>query len=312
MERGEACSLSDPQGGNVLGINNILASQSHAPRERAGVPPPPHQLRWSAEFSKLGASPIIVVRKGRRQPQPPQRSSSLTHPATPPRFVFKRYSCPPIGSCRSASRLRLSSSSSSASSCSSPPPVPTSVITGPDPRGWKLRPHPRSRRVSRLSLQIPLPVVSPDPGSGPARDPDPAVGTEPPRRRHSEPSASLASPVTRDPAVTLEALRALRLKPVGLPRERNDVFREAEVGGAAEASGRPRRIPPPVPKKTLMARRKARMIALSQQSTKANDVRIYACVIKPKSGGRTELREDETHTGKIIPEVTNPINHFLL
>lgn len=82
--------------------------------------------------------------------------------------------------------------------------------------------------------------------------------------------------------MTLEELRALHLQPVTLPYVTDDVFKEVKGGGEAKVRKQPRKIPPPVPKKTLRARQKAKMIVLSQQSTKANEEHIYACVIKPK------------------------------
>lgn len=103
--------------------------------------------------------------------------------------------------------------------------------------------------------------------------------------------------------MTLEALHAQHFRLVTVPYETNDVFREVKGGGGGKVkqSKQPHKIPPPVPKKTLMARQKAKMIAVSQQSAKANEEHIYACVIKPKQLGQIELKEDETHTGKITP-----------
>lgn len=324
METGAACSCSsaarsDLMGGSVSDIPNIFTAQNRSrnnrqslsqdPGEHLGVSPCSHQPWWSVEFLKGVPSPIITVRKSKKQPQPPQRSTSLTQPTSKPRPILKRYSCPPIGIGHSTSRLysHSSSSSSSTSSCSSPPPVPTSLITGPDPLGWKLRPKSRSRHVSRLSLQIPLPVIAPDPSARPSANSQHTQNSKPTvkpfRRRHSDSSALLTSLATQNPAVTLEALRALHLRPVTVPYENDDVFREVKGGGGGKVkqSKQPRKIPPPVPKKTLMARRKAKMIALSQRSAKANEEHIYACVIKPKQLGQTELKEDETHTGKITP-----------
>lgn len=304
----------DPMSGHMSGINDIITdrdnrqSPSQDPTARSRVSPCPPQWRWSAGFSKGGASPIITVRKSKKQPQPPQRSTSLTQPTSAPHHIFKRYSCPSIGICRSTSRLCSSSSSSSSrSSCSSPPPVPTSVITGPDPLGWKMRPKSRSRRVSRLSLQIPLPVMAPDPSARPAANYQHTQNSKPPvqpkasRRRHSDSSAFLTPLATQHPAEILEELRNLQLRPVTLPREADNVFREAKGGGEANVNKQPCKIPPPVPKKTMMARQKAKMIALSQQSTKARDEKIHGRVVKPKLMGQTELRENEKYTGKTIP-----------
>lgn len=79
--------------------------------------------------------------------------------------------------------------------------------------------------------------------------------------------------------VTLEELRALHLQPLPRPLPR--------------AGEQPRKIPPPVPKKTLMARQKAKMMALSRQSAEEGEKQIYACVIKPKL-----LRGEETLAGE--------------
>lgn len=308
----------DLMSGRVSGINDIITAQntdcdkrqspSQDPRERSRVSPCSPQPRWSAGFSKGRASPIITVRKSKKQPQPPQRSTSLTQPTLVPHRIFKRYSCPPIGICRSTSRLCSSSSSSSSrSSCSSPPPVPTSVITGPDPLGWKMHPKSRSRHVSRLSLQIPIPLIAPDPSARPTANSQHTQYSKPPvqpkasRRRHSDSSALLMPLDTQNPVGILEELRALQLQPVTLPCEADDIFREAKGRGEANVSKQLCKIPPPVPKKTMMARQKAKMIALSQQSTKAKDEQIYGHVIKPKLLGQTELRENETHGGKTIP-----------
>lgn len=228
------------------------------------------QPRGSADFSKGRASPIITVRKSKKQPRPPQRSTSLTQPTSAPHHIFKRYSCPPITICRSTSRLCSSSSSSSfRSSCSSPPPVPTSVITGPDPFGWKMHPKSRARHVSRLSLQIPLPVIAPDTSARPAATSPfshskPRVQPKASRRRHSDSSAFLTSSTAQNPGGIIEELRALQLQPnQNLPPQANDVFREAS--SEANVSKQPCKIPPAVPKKTLLAKQKARMIAFSQK-----------------------------------------------
>lgn len=314
MKTGAASSCGcsahiDLKSGHVSSINDIITAQhtdcnnrqslSLDPRGRSSVSPCSPQPRWSAGFSKGGASPIITVRKSKKQPQPPQRSTSLTQPTSASHHIFKRYSCPPIGICRSASRPGSFSSSSSRSSCSSPPPVPTSVITGPDPFGWKMRPKSRSRRISRLSLQIPLPVIPPDPSARPAASSQHPQSSKPPvpptasRRRHSDSSAFLTPLATQNQAGILEELRALQLRPLTLPHEAADVFREANDGSKQRC-----KIPPPVPKKTMMARQKAKMIALSQQSTKAKEEQIYDRVIKPKRLGQTELRENEKRAGK--------------
>ncbi|TDG98378.1 hypothetical protein EPR50_G00217330 [Perca flavescens] len=266
-----------------------------------------HQRRWSDDFCKCGASPVITVTKSKKEPQPPQRGVSLLRPRAASRYLAKRNSCPPIGAC-SSPRHPSSSSSSSTSSCSSPPAVPTSVITGHDPRGWKLRPRYGAAsplaRANRLSLQIPLPVIDNEPESSPPANsqsvnaalPDPSPTTEPRvrakphRRHHSDSSAfirSLASPL---PVVTLEEISAVRLRPAGLLDEPDDVF-----GGGDEeevkVNARPHKIAPPVPEKTAVARQIAQLMAHSHRHcglVTANGELIYTRVIKPKPRHQTE------------------------
>lgn len=252
-----------------------------------------HQRRWSGEFCKSMTSPVITVKKNKKEPQPPQREVSLLRPHAASHHSCKRYSCPPMGAFSSASS---SSASSSTSSCSSPPPVQTSVITGPDPLGWKLRTKSsstsRQARTNRLSLQIPLPVISPEPKSNSAPNsqsdtPNPGLSPEtkpppkPSRRRHSDSSAFLRSLPTPQPTLTVEELCAVKLRPLTLLDESDDVFSEEEVN----VMTKPRKIPPPVPEKTFMARQIAQLMAHSRQGCKpvaANKEIIYSTVIKPK------------------------------
>lgn len=275
-------------------------SLNQSPMERSRVSPCSPQPRRSAGFLKGGASPIITVRKRKKQPKPPQRSTSLTQPASTPHHIVKRYSCPPIGICRFTRRLCSSSSSSSGSSCSSSPPIPTFVITGPDPLGWKMRPKSRSRRVSRLSLQIPLPVIAPAAKSQNTQNSKPPIPPKASHRRHSDSSAFLTSLAIQNPAEILEELRALQLRPATLPHEADNVFREAKGDSEANVSKRSCKIPPPVPIKTMMAKQKAKMIGLSQRRTNSKEQQIYGHIIKRKQLGQTELRDNEIHSGKTI------------
>lgn len=229
-----------------------------------------HLRRWSADFCECRTPPVIIVRKNRKEPEPPQRGVSLLRPHTESRSSLKRYSCPPTGIFASPSQ---SSSSSAASSCSSPPPVQTSVITGDDPSGWKLRPKssaasPRAN-ANRLSLQIPLPVIFPHPTcSQPDSTPTPVLSakTKPPlrpkpsRRRHSDSSAFLRSLENPGPpAVTLEELCAVQLRPVSRSDESDDVFSD-QSEEQVKVNAQPHKIPPPVPRKTAMARQTAQLI----------------------------------------------------
>ncbi|XP_044034424.1 uncharacterized protein LOC122867548 isoform X2 [Siniperca chuatsi] len=286
-----------------------VTTHSQEPRERSvstvsisNVAPRSHQRRWSADFCKCGTPTVITVKKNKKEPQPPQRGVSLLRLHTASHSSAKRYSCPPIGVF--GSPTKSSSSSSSTSSCSSPPPVQTSVITGHDPLGWKLRPKSHSTspraRTNRLSLQIPLPVIFPDPKSGPAPNsqsdntpnPDPSPKTKPPlkpkpsRRHHSESSAFLRSLASTLPVVKLEELCTVKLRPVTLSDESDDVFSEGNEE-EVKVTTRPRKIPPPVPEKTAMARQIAQLFAHSRQhrrpiTAKANEENIYPSVIKPK------------------------------
>ncbi|XP_073346084.1 uncharacterized protein [Pagrus major] len=285
--QGSGCVTTPSQGPKDRPLSTVCTSNG-TPRS--------HQRRWSADFCKCGASPVITVRKNKKEPQPPQRGVSLSQPNTASHPSSKRYSCPPLGVLSSPSHLSSSSSSSSTSSCSSPPPVQTSVITGPDPLGWKLHPKSNSTspqaRTNRLSLQIPLPVISPQPKSSSAPpsqsdstpNPEPSPRTKPlprpkPSRRHSDSSAFLRSRANPLPAVTLEELRGVHLRSVTLLDESDDVFGEEKE---VKVTTRPRKIPPPVPEKTAMARQVAQLIAHSHQRCKSNEENIYTSVIKPK------------------------------
>lgn len=260
--------------------------------------PHSHQRRWSVDYYKRGTSPVIIVKKNKKEPEPPQRRASLLRSNTTSDTSLKRYSCPAMGVFSSPRRSSSSSSSSSSSTCSctSPPPVPTSVITGHDPLGWKLRPKSSSSspraRANRLSLQIPLPVISPDPKSSPVPNsqsdntpnPDrsprlkPPLIPKPPRRRHSETSAFLISLATPQPVVTREDLCVMRLHRVTLSDEVFSEGKEEKV----KVNTRPCKTPPAVPEKTFTARQIAQLITYSRQHCKTNDEHIYASVMKPK------------------------------
>ncbi|XP_054454916.1 uncharacterized protein LOC129091356 isoform X2 [Anoplopoma fimbria] len=283
-----------------------VTTRIHEPRERSSstvhtsnVTPRSHQRRWSDDYCRCGNSYVITVKKNKKEPQPPLRGVSLLRPQPASHHSSKRYSCPPIGVFGSSS----SSSSSSTSSCSSPPPVQTSVITGHDPLGWKLRPKKSSTspraRTNRLSLQIPLPVIVPEPESSPAtnspsvdvtnpdppRENKPPPRPKPPRRRHSDSSAFLRSLATPLPAVTLEELRAVHLRPLTLLDESDDVFSGGDEGEAG-VTARPCKISPPVPEKTSMARQIAQLMGHSYKRrgpVTANEEINYNSVMKPKA-----------------------------
>ncbi|XP_069563626.1 mediator of DNA damage checkpoint protein 1-like [Brachyistius frenatus] len=271
----------------------FVMAQSHEPKEpplstvsTSNVPPRSHQRRWSVDYCRRVTSPVITVKKTKKQPQPPQRSVSLLRPNPASHPYSKRFSCPPIGSLTSPGQSPSSSSSSATSSCSSPPPVPTSVITGHDPLGWKLRPKSHSTsartRTNRLSLQIPLPAV-------PAPSPDPKPALKPkPSRRHSDSSAFLPSLANPLPVVTIEELCAMHFRPFKLSDDSEDVFSEGAPEEEEErAAAHPSKIPPPVAGKTAMTRQMAQLITCSRQrcgpvAAKDNDKNIYTSVMKPK------------------------------
>ncbi|XP_076616217.1 uncharacterized protein LOC143339087 [Chaetodon auriga] len=275
-------------------------AHSQEPRQRtlsmvstSAVTPCSHQRRWSADLCKRGTSPVITVRKSKKEPQPPQRDASLLQPNTASYLSTKRYSCPSIGAFSSRYHPHSSSSSSSTSSCSSPPPVPTSAITGHDPLGWKLRPKSSfsssQARTKRLSLQIPLPVIpdlktipAPNSQSDNTPNPDRSKPKPPlrpkPTRRHSDSSALLRSLSTPQPVVMLEELCAVHLRTVTVS---DDVFSEGNKE-EVKVTTRPRKIPPPVPQKTPTAKQVAQLIAHSRQCCTTKEENIYTSVMRPK------------------------------
>ncbi|XP_028263907.1 uncharacterized protein LOC114437430 [Parambassis ranga] len=269
------CSPAGPACAAQMSSKCHLRPHRQEPRQRplstlslSPVTPHVHQRHGS-----FGASSGIAVKKNKKEPEPPHRGVSLLRPHTSSHPSSKRYSCPAIGILNSP---RSSSSSSSSSSCSSSSPVQTSVITGPDPLGWKLHPismhNPSQSRAKRLSLQIPLPVIPAL--STPELSPKtkPPLKPKPFRRHHSDSSAAL----------TLEELCNLRLRPIKLSDEMDDVFSEG-TPQEEEKEKRVKKIPPPVPEKTIMARQIAQLIAHSHQRTKSKrDENIYSTVMKPK------------------------------
>ncbi|MEQ2263915.1 hypothetical protein XENORESO_015273 [Xenotaenia resolanae] len=251
------CNQVPREGSNSTVLTSSVTSHSH-------------RRQWSVDFCKYQAPPVIMVRKNKKEPEPPQRATSLQQLQRSSHSSLKRYSCPPIGIFMSTSS---SSSSTPTSPCCSPTSVPTSVIIGPDPLGWKMQPISRSRssqaRAKRLSLQIPLPAVptssslKPEPSS----QTKPALRPKPFRRHHSESSAFLNSLEKTLPVVTLEHLHAVHLQPVSLSDGSDNVFDESTQGQESVCASPPK-IPPPVPEKTAMTRRKAYLIACSQQCCK--------------------------------------------
>ncbi|XP_062234791.1 NHS-like protein 2 isoform X2 [Platichthys flesus] len=259
--------IGKPRLGRVITHSQEPRELPMSPVSTSRATPTSHHRRWSADLSKSGSPHVITVRKNKKEPQPPQRRASLSAASD---SLSRRYSSSPSSS---------SSSSSTTSSCSSPPPIQTSAITGHDPLGWRLRPKSSftatQARSKRLSLQIPLPVVvtdcksSPVPNSTPDnslmqdRPPKikPPLGAKPSRRRHSDSSAFLRSPARPLPLVTLEVLCSVRLRRVTHSDESDDVF--SGVSEVASPVTPQRKIPPPVPEKTLTARRMAQLIAHS-------------------------------------------------
>ncbi|KAF3853227.1 hypothetical protein F7725_013915 [Dissostichus mawsoni] len=253
--------------------------------------PRSHQRRYSADFCRSSHSPVITVKKNLKEPDRPQCVVSLLTPQSVPRNPSKRYSCPPFAVFSTKTRPFASSSSSSSppssnsSSCSSPPPaVQTSVITGHDPLGWKLRPKSSSSspRANRLSLQIPLPTSS-------------ATKTNP-----ETPLRFLRLPQKSHPFVTLEELRDVHLAPVLARHESDDVFSdggEEEEEEEVKATGKE---PPPVPEKTVMARQIAQLMARSHQRKEI----IYSRVIKTK---RENSHETEDTSRMIVQKLSKGV-----
>ncbi|KAM9424315.1 uncharacterized protein KZ484_023782 isoform 1-T2 [Pholidichthys leucotaenia] len=216
----------------------------------SAVTSPWHQS--SVGHCRSESLPVIVVEKKMKEPCPPQRGASVLQPHT----ASKRYSCPTFG-------INPSSFSSSTNlSRSSPPPIQTSVITGRDPLGWKL--WPVSRSGNRLSLQIPLPVIPASNSLAPdlSPKPKPPPTSKPSRRCHSDSTARPQHHGMPQPALTLEELCNVRLQPLSLSDELDDVFREDRP---EEDSPTSCKRPPPVPEKTTMARQVAQLIASSHQ-----------------------------------------------
>ncbi|XP_013882610.1 uncharacterized protein LOC106531325 [Austrofundulus limnaeus] len=213
-----------------------------------------HQRRWTVDFSQHKTLTVIIVEKTMKKPQPPQRDTSLLRPQPVPPPSFKRSSCP---------SAKTFSPSSTAATCFSPPSLPTSIITGHDPLGWKLQPKSRER-TKRLSLQTPLPEVQTPSCPNPETSSRPAFRPKPPRRRHSEPTAFLKS-LKALPVLNPEELRSVLLRPVTLSDEPDDVFDQG-TGQQGSGSAPLHKIPPPVPEKTATARRRAHLIASSQQT----------------------------------------------
>ncbi|XP_057682885.1 uncharacterized protein LOC130909947 [Corythoichthys intestinalis] len=226
-----------------------------------------HQRRWSADCCHDNSSPVIIVKKNVREPQPPERGVSLLRCHTPSRDP-RRYSSPITG---------IVSMNPSCSSI-----VQTSAITGHDPLGWKLRPKSSTSsnraQSNRLSLQIPLPEANFRlANTSPTTPLDPAtIKSKPSRRHHSDSLAFLRS----TPAVTLEELRDVRLRPIVGSDEPDDVF--------GEAYAQPGKKPPAVPLKSPLARKIAQLIAHSWKqkmcaAPKNGQEEIIYSVIQPKA-----------------------------
>lgn len=91
----------------------------------------------------------------------------------------------------------------------------------------------------------------------------------------------------------------MHLQRVVLSDESGDVFSDDVE---AEVTSQSRKMPPPVPGKTPMARQKARLIAYSKQSCNSHEGNIYACVIKPEPQHLHRTEDDSSlqdrQTGK--------------
>lgn len=238
-------------------------------RGTLGFPSMAPQRRWSAEVSTCGQPPVIIVKKNKKEPQPPQRGVSLLRPQPPCHDPAKRYSCPPIGILTPPAYCSTS-----------PPPVQTYTITGPDPLGWKLRPKsgsgsPRAH-TARLSLQIPFPDTIHEITSSSNSWMASISQTTPPFESHHRRSHSDSS----RPVVTLGQIYAVQLRNIN--HETDDVYSEVNE----KNSRRPSRVPPPVAEKTAMARQTAKQIAQSCRhyavTMNTNEEEpVYSSVTKP-------------------------------
>ncbi|KAF7204859.1 uncharacterized protein [Nothobranchius furzeri] len=254
-----------------------------------------HQRYLSVDFCKSRTS-VITVKKTVKEPQPAQRRVSLKQLQASSHSSFKRYSCPPIGICFSQSQSS-SSSSASSSSCSSSPPVPTSVITGHDPLGWKFQPRSRSRssrnHTRRLSLQIPqLDVPTP---SSPSLNLSPKTKLthrpKPSPRHHSEPS-TLRVMEKALPVMAPEELCAVHLRATTLGEQSDEVFNDSapEKRRDSASPALPHKVPPPVPLKTALTRQIAHAIGSSRRclrlvsALRNNHKNTYSSVTYPTSG----------------------------
>lgn len=101
------------------------------------------------------------------------------------------------------------------------------------------------------------------------------------------------------PAVTPDELHAVRLSLTTLPHELDDVFQE---GLHVASPPRWRKTAPAVAEKTPAARQKAKLIAGSNQSCRAAEEDVYACVVKPRGNQPRPIEKlislQEKFTGK--------------
>ncbi|XP_029978209.1 uncharacterized protein LOC115410625 [Sphaeramia orbicularis] len=262
-----------PSNGSCVRLRGQTTESKESPdpkqdtRGTPGFPSMDPQRRWSADVSTCGSPPIIIVKKNKKEPQPPQRGVSLLRPHPPCHDPAKRYSCPPIRTLTPPT---------------TPPPVQTYTITGPDPLGWKLRPKsgfasPRTH-TARLSLQIPLPDTIHEVKFYPNSCMASISQTTPPFESHHRHRRSQSD--CSGPAVTLEQIYAVQLR--NIVHETDDVYSEVND----EKSRGPHKIPPPVAEKTPIARQMAKQIAQSCRryavTMNVNEEEpVYSSVIKP-------------------------------
>lgn len=250
-------------GRRPLNVPAHIQNHKEGPSPTAFIWTRTHQRRWTVDFCEYGSSSLIIVKKPMKKPQPPQRSVSLLQPQPASHFSFKQHSCPSI-------EVVSPSPSSAMSFCPSPPYVPTSIITGSDPLGWKLRPKASSglsrECTKRLSLQIFLSEVqtpsSPKPESSSKLKA--AIRPKPSRRHHSEPTF-LRSLGKALPVMAPEELCTVLLQPVTLSDEPDQVFDEVTQKQESGSAPLPK-ISPPVPEKTATARKLAHLIASTWQA----------------------------------------------
>ncbi|KAJ0016363.1 hypothetical protein NQD34_014653 [Periophthalmus magnuspinnatus] len=230
--------------------------------------------RWSTDFGKSSTSAFIIVKKSKKEPEPPKRSVSLLRPQSVVRSTSKCHSCPTFG----INPQIVSPSPSNISTCSSAPLIQTSMITGPDPLGWKLRRIPGKTslqsRAGRLSLQIPLSDIYPVQECQMSTNSYflKPKGAGIVRRHNSDSLAFFRSSETTLP-VTKELLVATKLRHANTMASSDGVFEEKTKKIIKK--------PPPVPVKSETTIQIAKLLAFSQERSNYSDYEQHSSSKNP-------------------------------